>query len=290
MKKIFCILWFWAGTASANTINHVWIPYAGGVLETQCRLLWNEYDVKHGSNTVFFVKPGANGMLAVQDMLNFSSERKFMCGGTADALPENNNMETLLQISVNAMVWYVPNNNKAQNFSELIAHFKQLNRPINVGTFFATQKTFANYLAKIHNLNINIVTYRSSPQMYPDLASGSLDLAFDSGGAVELAQSSEKFRIAGYIASNDLARLAKYPNFKSSGSDFPMFYSWLGIMIPSNMSKENKMAVTEELRNIVLQKSFKERSLQNLSTITGIGQPEITKLIQQQRKIFLTYQ
>jgi tripartite-type tricarboxylate transporter receptor subunit TctC len=299
MKKILVSLIFWAGLAQASTLNHVWIPFPGGTLESQCRYIWNEYDLKHNTKTVFFIKPGVDGIIATQDMLNFtSSTRKFMCGGsnqlTSNALihPNDNSIdriEPLLQIAVNTMVWYVPNHNKSQTLPELVAYFKSINRPINVGVFFASQKAMVQYLEKTYDLKINLINYRSGPQMYPDLASGSLDLAFDAGAAVDLATNTGKFRILGYLANKNYEKLKDYPNFKSSNSNFQLYFQWLGIMIPTDMHQEDRDVLTKELKNIVLQKSSKELALQNLSTITAVGQPEISAIAHRQRKLFKEY-
>jgi tripartite-type tricarboxylate transporter receptor subunit TctC len=298
MKKILFALLFFVNVAYATPVNHVWVPFPGGSLEVQCRYLWNEYDLKHNTKTVFFIKPGADGIIAVQDMLNFTSTRKFMCGGsnqlTSNAVihPNDNSIdriEPLLQTAVNTMVWYVPNNNKSQTLPELVAYFKNVNRPINVGVFFASQRGIVHYLEKTYDLKINLINYRSGPQMYPDLASGALDLAFDTGGAVDLATSTGKFRILGYLANSNYEKLKDYPNFKSSNSNFQLYFQWLGIIIPTDSSQEYKDVLTKELKNILLQKSFKDLALQNLSTVTAVGQPEILVIVHRQRKLFKEY-
>jgi tripartite-type tricarboxylate transporter receptor subunit TctC len=298
MKKILLALLFFVNVAYATPVNHVWITAPGGSLEVQCRALWNEYDLKHNTKTVFFIKSGADGIIATQDMLNFTSTRKFICGGsnlvTSNAVihPNDNSIdriEPLLQTAVNTMVWYVPNNNKSQTLPELVAYFKSLNRPVNVGVFFASQRGIVNFLEKTYDLKINLINYRSGPQMYPDLASGALDLAFDAGGAVDVATGTGKFRILGYLANSNYEKLKDYPNFKSSNSNFQLYFQWLGIMIPTDMSQEYKDVLTKELKNILLQKSFKDLALQNLSTVTAVGQPEILVIVHRQRKLFKEY-
>jgi tripartite-type tricarboxylate transporter receptor subunit TctC len=298
MKKIFFALFLWTGIVQASTTNYVWIGYPNGNLDIQCRTIWNAYDLKYGTNTVFFVKPGADGIIAIQDMLNFSSDRKFVCAGSGEVVsnsmihPNDNSIdriEPLLQTVVNSMVWYVPNNNKSQTFPELIAYLKNLNRPINVGVYFSTQRGISYYLEKTYDLKINLINYRTGSQMYPDLASGTLDLAFDSGGAIDIAQDTKKFRIAGYLAIVDYERLKDYQNFKSGNTNFSMFFQWLGIIIPKDMKAEDKDVITTELRTIVFQQSFKELALRNLSTVTAIGQPKILDTVHRQKKLFKEY-
>lgn len=298
MKKILFTLLLWAGVAHASITNYVWIPFPNGSLEVQCRTMWNEYDLKYGTKSVFFVKPGADGIVAAQDMLNFSGNRKFMCSGSTQVTSNSlihpsdtsiDRIEALMQTAVNTMVWYVPNNNKSRTFPELIAYFKSLNRPINVGVFFSTQRGIVHYLEKTYDLKINLIPYRSGPQMYPDLSSGALDLAFDAGSAIDLVHSTKKFRIIGYLSNTDYERLKDYQNFKHVNSNFQIFYQWLGVIIPNDVSQENKDILTKELRSIILQKSFKDLALQELSTITAIGQPEISAIVYRQKKLFKEY-
>lgn len=293
MKKILFVVMFWVGLAHAGQVNHVWIPFPGGSLETQCRALWNEYDIRHQTKTMFFVKPGADGLVATQEMLNHAGSRKFMCGGSgqvvsnplvhADAMTDR--IEALIQTAVNTMVWYVPRNNTARTLPELIAYFKSLDRPVNIGVFFAGQRGIVNYLEKVYNVKVNMVMYRTGPQMYPDLASGALDLGFDTGGAIDLATHGNKFRILGYLANNDYERLKGYPNFRNSGADLPLYFQWLGIFVTTDMNTETKQTVTKELQAIVQQKTFRDLATQNLSTVTGIGQPDITALVVRQRRL-----
>jgi tripartite-type tricarboxylate transporter receptor subunit TctC len=293
MKKILFIALFWATASIASTVNHVWLTAGGGNLEVLCRHVWNEYDLKHATKTVFFVKPGADGLVATQDMLNFSSPRKFLCAGSTVITnrliyPENysDKVEPLLQSVVNPMILYGPNSNQAKDFSGLVTYWKSLNRPINVGVFFSTARGLVNQLEKVHGLNINLINYRSAPQMYPDLAQGSLDLALDSGGSVDVAHSSGKFRVLGYVHNNNIKSLKNYPNFISNQLEH---YIWQGIFIPNNMPLESKLQVSKELKTIMMQQPFKDLAAQYHSTATAIEQPEILSLVHRQWKILEKY-
>lgn len=298
MKIIFFILFLWTRIVQASTINYVWIAHAGGAQESQCRALWNEYDLRHDTKTVFQLKPGADGLLATNDMLSSTAPRRFLCGGSSQVISNNllvsnsstiNQTEALLQTSAAAVVWYVPNQNKSQNFKELVSYLKGLNRPVNVGVFFATQKALVFYLEKIYGVNVNLIMYRTQAQMYPDLNSGALDLAFDTGGAIELAKETGKFQIAGYLSGINHKKLEKYPNFKNADAEFLMFMPWQAIIVPNNLDSELKKSVGQQLQNIVQSESFKKLALDYLGTATGITQPDLTSLVTRQRKIIENY-
>jgi tripartite-type tricarboxylate transporter receptor subunit TctC len=298
MKKIFFTLFLWIGFVQASTINHVWIAHIGGAQESQCRALWNEYDLRHDTKTVFQLKPGADGLLATNDMLSSTATRRFLCGGSSQVISNNllvsnsnaiDQTEALLQTTAAAVVWYVPNQNKSQNFKELVGYLKGLNRPVNIGVFFATQKALVLYLEKSYGISTNVIMYRTQAQMYPDLASGALDLAFDTGGAVELAKETGKFQIAGYLSNINHKKLEKYPNFKNVDAEFSMFMPWQAIIVPGNLDSELKKSVGQQLQNITQSESFKKLASDYLGTATGITQPDLTLLVTRQRKIMETY-
>jgi tripartite-type tricarboxylate transporter receptor subunit TctC len=298
MKKLLITLSFWTGIVHATTTNYVWIPWSGGALDVQCRALWNEYDLKYGTKTIFQIKPGNDGLIATNDMLNTPGQRKFMCGGSGQVISNAlvhptdtsiDRIEALVQTAVNTMVWYVPNNNNSRNLTELMKYFKGLNRPINVGVFFAGQRGIVHHLEKVYGVNVNIITYRSGPQMYPDLTSGDLDLAFDAGGAIDVAKATGKFKILGYLANNDYKKLNGYPNFRHSETELPLYYQWLGIFVPVGADPKLKTEVTQQLQEIVKTELFKMLALENMSTVTGIGQPELNVIVLRQRKLLEKY-
>jgi len=293
MKKIFFILFLWSTTTVASTINHVWLPYVGGVNEPQCRALWNEYDTRYGTKTIFQLKTGADGLIAINDMLASPATRKFLCGGSSQLVsnPLTSNtdslgqIEPLLQTTVNSIVWYVPNQNKSQNFKELVNYFKELNRPVNVGIFFSSQKSLVSHLERVYGVTVNLIMYRTPPQMYPDLASGALDLAFDSGTAIDLVKETGKFQIAGYSSNTNYKKLEKYPNFKNNDAELLLYPSWQVVIIPSNMDAELKKSVSQQLQNIVQSDLFKKICVDYLCTVTAVGQPELNSVVIKQRKI-----
>jgi len=187
------------------------------------------------------------------------------------------------------MVWYVPNSNKSRNLTELKKYFKSLNRPINVGVFFAGQRGIVNHLNKVHGIDVNLIPYRSGPQMYPDLVSGDLDLAFDAGVAIDLAKNTGKFKILGYLDNNNHKKLEGYPNFSHTESDLPLYYQWLGIFIPVGADAAFKTEITQQLQSIVKTELFKNLASESTSTATGIGQPELNVIIFRQRKLLEKY-
>jgi len=282
----------------ADVVNHVWILFPGGTLESQCRTLWNEYDRRHATKTVFFIKPGADGIVAAQDMLEFRSPRRFICGGatlvTTNAVlyPDAkylDNIQTLIQTNGTSLVWYVPSHNRAKNLSELVSYLRSLNRPVNIAVYNATQRAIATYLARKYNFPINLVSYKSAPQTYPDLAQATIDLAFDGGSGVNLAHNEARFRVIGYLASKDSTGLKQYTNFIHQNEDLSPFLQWIGIMIPSDMLDAIKTNTARQLRDILALQSFQDIARQNFFTVTGLIDPEISDLVSRQRHAFAQY-
>jgi tripartite-type tricarboxylate transporter receptor subunit TctC len=240
----------------------VWVPFTNGPIEVMCRAIWTEYDERYGTNSIIIPKPGNDGFISLIDMADSkaNANRKLMCGGSSQfvflpvlnkaTIPEVNKFEPLARTVDNVQVYYVNNSNPAKNFKEMIAHFKSLNRPINIAYYFATQRATINYIEKTYNLPVNAVPFKTIPQVYPSLIDKTIDLAIDSGASIPLAQSG-KFRVIGYLANHNYEQLKAYNNFKADAPELIQVGSWLNITVLKSMDADTK-------KLLAISKIFKE--------------------------------
>lgn len=266
--------------AAAEVNQSVFLPYSGGNLEIICRTLWTKYDQRFNTNSNVILKSGADGILATSELLSGTPESKFMCITNTTVMfnkltyPEVNtriqDIETIIQIARTPTVWYTPIQNPAKSFTELLNYFRSLNRPVNVGTFTGTGKIIAKYLASKYKIKINQINFKNGTQFYPSLADGSIDLAFDAGGGIQVAEIG-KFRIVGYSSDNRDAYplLNKYPNFSKEDSTLSHFHAWFGIAVPRKLSHTTKQEYIQKLSTIILQEEFSLLVIDLLGTTTG---------------------
>ena len=205
LKKFLTIVFvvLVSNTAAATEQNFVWATVPGGSLDGNCRTLWKEYDqVYNTATTVMPVKPGLSGGLAVEEFLNNNKANGAICIGLSQFFlnpllypgqTKEDQLEPIIIAARLPFIWYVPAATPAANYQELLKHFKSLNRPINVGAFIPIF-SLVESIFKQHGIPVNIVPFKSSPQQYPSLSDGTLDLAFDAGAGLQIANQTKKFK------------------------------------------------------------------------------------------------
>lgn len=279
----------------AKDTNNVWLPFTGGNLETICRKVWDTYDNYFGTSTVLQIKQGASGEIAIRDMLDSEMPSKSVCAGSTmvlynqytlpDTKTRGHEIEMLAKVAGFPIVWYVPNSTPTvTTLAEYASYLKKLNRPINVGVWQGPNKTVVQHLAKTYNLNFNLVTYKNGPQMYPNLYDGSIDLAFDTGGGISVAESG-KFKIVGYTATGKFTRLQGYTNFSQQDKELANIESWFGIAVPASTPKDVKEQLARRLEFIVRDEKFSKFTDSQLGSASGINGNELKKNITQQSVI-----
>lgn len=285
--------------ASAKELNNVWLPFAGGNLETICRTLWNTYDNYFQTSTVMHLKQGASGEIASKDMLDSTAPNRSVCAGATmvlynsylfpDIKTHGDDIEMIAKVVNFPIVWYGPNRTPAvKNLNDYIAYLKTLNRPINVGVFQGPNRTVVQYLAKTYGLNANIVMHKNGPQMYPSLVDGTLDLAFDSGGAVTVAEEG-KFKVLGYTANGKISRLKQYPNFSASSKELAGIESWFGIAVPKTADPAFKEQLARRLEFVIKQEKFQTFVDNAVGSADGLIGTKLSEDIKNQKSIVRKY-
>lgn len=285
--------------AGAKEINNVWLPFAGGNLETVCRTLWNTYDNYFGTSSVLFLKQGASGEIASKDMLDSSLPNRSVCaGGTMilynkylfpDIKTHGDELEMVVKVVNFPVVWYGPNRTPAvKNLDEYVTYLKSLKRPINVGVFQGPNRTVAQFLVKEYKLDVNVVMFKNGPQMYPSLNDGTLDLAFDSGAAVTVAEEG-KFKVVGYTANGKISRVKRYVNFALNNKELAGIESWFGIAVPKNASPEFKETLGRRLEFVVRQEKFQTFADNAVSSADGLHGQKLQDDIKRQKSVVKKY-
>ena len=286
---------------SATTENNVaWFTFPGGSVDSGCRVLWKEYDTKY--NTVTTIMPpraGLAGGLVVDDVLRSNRPISALCMGPSQFIlnplvfPSRTNedqLEPLVIATRWAWVWYTPINVSANSYRDLIKHFKSLNRPINVGTFLPLHNIVEPIL-KQHGITVNLVNFKNPAQQYPSLADGSLDLAFDTGTGVPIADQTKKFKPVGYI---DLKSNSFYPGLKNFADAEPdlkalMTAGGMVVAVPRSMPAAEKKQLTERLVAVINSDSFKATVAGFNNHPMGMTAPELFYYIETNRRIITRY-
>ena len=267
---------FLSSAVFSKEINYVWLNNPGGSGETICRGIWNNYDTKYNSISIFIPRAGNNGIEGIRDMLNSPNKRKFTCSGPGplvvnpliygDTESLVDQVDPLIQYAESTWIWYVPLNNNSKSFKELIGYFNQLNRPVNIAYLSATQQSIGNYLHDVYGIQVNLIPFKNAQQIYPLVVDGTVDLFFDVGGSVGLAESG-KFNVFGYVSKENLKRLDNYNNFKNDDINL-IRLSTIGyyILVPKTTDLTIKEEITTRFKEILSQQETKQLLINNLAT------------------------
>lgn len=291
MKKIkaiiLSVLMSISGMALAIEPVNVWIIHSGGAVETTCRAAWDSYSETYNQPVVYIVKDGANGALGLQDMIDSKKTYKFACIGSSHVIynkfvmPEGNKIDQIkgvFQSVVFPTVWYTPNSNTAKDIKELVAQFKELDRPINVGVVAPVHIATAHYLSEKYNIRINIVPYKKVPQLFPSLADGSLDLAFESGTGISVAESG-KFRVFGYSASSPIPKLSPFSDLTKQDPGLRNLNSWAGFAVTKNTPKTDYSGMMKNMYKVVHSTEFGKVANSVNSVPTGVTEEGLATII-----------
>jgi tripartite-type tricarboxylate transporter receptor subunit TctC len=171
-----------------------------------------------------------------------------------------------------------------KNLDEYVTWLKSLRRPINVGIFQGNTRTVAQYLSNTYGIEINVVMFTNGTQMYPSLSDGSLDLAFDTGGAVSVAEQG-RFKIVGYTSTGQISRLKSFPNFANGNQELAGIESWFGIAVPKNTDKTYKDLLIKRIGFLIQQEKFRSAAESAVSSVDGLSGQRLQDLIAYQKSV-----
>lgn len=282
--------------AQEKETNYVWLPWTGSSLEGVCRGLWAEYDTMYNSNSIIIIKGGdPNGLIAIQDMLASTKERKFMCGISSqytsrflnyDPIPYDlTQIEPLVSVVRSPVFWIAPEKNKSKNYKELIAYFKSLNRPINVGSNVASQQIIMRHLEEVDGIKVNPIFYKNIPQTFPSLSDGTLDLTF----ANRPFDMPGKFRTIGYFSNSPTTLAGDIPNFGREVPDYKKLAQFQVINVLNTMDPATRKTMSARLKNIIATEQLKKVAEGQHLIADGTIQPELNIFIRQQQDFIKQY-
>ena len=260
-------------SATTSIQNHIWLRTPGGISEPICRKFWIEYDnTFHTNSIIMSTKYGLDGIIPLTELLASKEKNKYYCGGSStittnpivysDVDTKADQFNVLAGVAGTPLIWLTPNANKATNFKELIAYWKSLNRPINVGTYFTTAKMIPKHLEAL-GIPVNLISYKNGAQAYPSLADGTLDLSVDGTAALSVAAGG-KFRVVGYNWIDNIPKLSQFPNFSQDDKLIQHLRSGFVIAVPKgSMTKQEEEIMARRFQFIAQSSNFSTFILEN---------------------------
>ncbi len=274
MKNVFIFIFVLvlSVTGHANTTQKpisVYITHsASAVLGPMCHHLWKTYEEYFKESAVIIPAPGVDGIVATKTMLDSRAKDRLLCHGNSLWIQNRfahagtdsglDQIQLVARIVGGTTVWFTPNRAPAiRTLTDLINYLKSLDRPVNIGVYTGAHRVMAQYIAKQYNIPVNVIDFKRGQDFYPVLVDGSLDLAFDAGGGVDVAKTG-RFKIAGYSSVQPEPNLPEYTNFLTADRNLANFSLWLGISTPKNSDPEFVKKMQDRIEFIVKQESFRQ--------------------------------
>ncbi|MDD2545698.1 MAG: tripartite tricarboxylate transporter substrate binding protein [Burkholderiaceae bacterium] len=215
---------------------------AGGAVDLSARHLGERLSALLGQPVLVDNKPGAAGVLGVQDLLKSPRDGyTFMVnlGGVASEIPHVVKLpfdplkilRPLVEIGRGGLVLVTNGQTGASDLNSFIAYAKAHKGKVNYGSYSpgTVSHTLGLEFNKLMGLDMVHVGYRGSPLVLQDLMGGSVQAAFDGAGNVAPHLKGGKLKALATTAPQRLALLPDVPTFAELGFKDLTEVVWIGL-------------------------------------------------------------
>ena len=179
----------------------VYSPGTTGPLSI-CRAIFTEYDKVYNTNSMFVIKPGASGMIAMLEMTKDKNFSILCASGLSESVAnisifpgheDAHKLLTMVNIFAESPTVFSTRTNSTYN---TLIDLIQSNKQINVGYHSNILKLSAELA--LSKVQVNWIPFKSSMDAVPSLLDGSVDLYAD-GGSLTALINSGKLKSLGHL-------------------------------------------------------------------------------------------
>ncbi|MDM0029051.1 Bug family tripartite tricarboxylate transporter substrate binding protein [Variovorax saccharolyticus] len=245
-------------------------------------------------------KVGANGLVATADVANSRPDGYTVLFGGASATVINQALQPALAVNVldklspvaqlgaGGVNLVVAPDFPATNLREFIAHAKAHPGQINYATWGvgSSGHLVMEWLKNRYGLNLSHVPYKSTPQIYQDMAGGLVKVAFvDAASSVPLVKAG-KIKALGNSGTARAPGLADVLTFKEQDVDFAVD-GWYGVFVPRATPDAVVSRLHREIIKVLADPEIRARMLQlNLSSPPPKSSTEFKQIVAADLKVW----
>ena len=250
-------------TWPARPITLVVPVAAGSGTDLGARMLARDMATLLKANIVVENKPGANGMIAAQQVARAKPDGHTFLVGNATSNAANyafyrgqpvlgytpSAFEIVGGIGLSPLSLYVPANSAWKNVADLVAEARRNPGKLNCGSGNSTTQVACEVLRKQAGISIVNVPYKGNPQSLTDVAAGQLSFAFADSSVAQSLIASGKLRALGVAAAQRNPATPEAATFIEQG--FPGFEitGWSALFAPTGIPE----AIAERLNGVIRQ-------------------------------------
>jgi len=233
-------------------------------------------------NQTFIVenKPGANGMIAVQDLMRSPADGSSLFFGSVSIFAINvplvknlpydprRDFMPISTVYSNNHAWVVNPSVPVRNITELIAYAKANPGKVSVGIGSTLVQVQVAWFEKMAGVEFLKVPYSSVSTNIADLLGGTLNIMLlDMGTSITFAKEG-KIRV---LATSPLKRNPLTPDWPAVSEVMPGYdvNSWSALVGPANMPRETAARLSEAIAKILQQPDV----IESLGKTGGVPMP-----------------
>ena len=277
--------------ASAGKTVRIVVPLSTGTpTDSVARMVATRLGPLLGQTVVVDNKPGANGVLAVQDVMRSATDGTTLMLGSVSPLAINmamvknlpydprRDLTPITAIYSNNHAWTVHSSVPVRSIPELIAFLKERPGKVSAGHSSALMHIQLAALEKMAGVELLVVPYKSTATNITDLLGGTLSLGLLDMGTALAQEKAGQVRILGVstLKRNPLAPHWPAMSETLPGFDFP---SWAALVGPPGMPRDVVNRIHAALAEILKDKDFVENLAKVGSVPLAMGPDELKAYI-----------
>jgi tripartite-type tricarboxylate transporter receptor subunit TctC len=240
----------WADNFPSKTIKFI-VPFPpGSGTDTNARLFAKKISDISGQSVIVDNRPGGNGFIGVQGVLNAPADGYTVFIGSNSTL--STNAATFSKLPYDPIADFapitllmrgpclviVPANSPYKTLNDLIADARKRPTALNYGSGSVSYTLYSEWLNELAKMKTTNVPYKGAGDAINGVASGTVDFAVvDAGGAIELVRGG-KLRALAYTAPERSPLLPNVPTSAEAGVPEFLAYNWVAVAVSSKTPPE----------------------------------------------------
>lgn len=285
MLKRFIFILIWVATtpliayAQSNTPIRILVPLGPGTpSDSVTRLLAPSLSKILGQPVIVDNKPGANGLVAVQELMRAKPDGNTLLMGSVSPLAINMALVKNLPYDPRrdltaiggaynaAQAWVVKSSSPLRSMSDLLASAKQQPGKISAAHYSALTQIQISAFNKMSNVELLMVPYKSTATAYTDTIAGTVDVTIMDIATAASQVKGGTIRVLGLSsAQKGHALLPGVTPIADSVTDFD-FASWSAFVGPAGMPREAVARL-----NAALVQTLQQKDIETKLTETGLA-------------------
>lgn len=256
--------------------------------DTITRLVGARISAVLGQPVVADNKAGANGLLAMQELMRSPPDGSTLLMGSVSPLAINmalvknlsydprRDLTPIASLYSGNHAWVVRPSNPVRSMADLIAYAKANPGKISVGHSSALQQMQLSALEKMAGVDLLMVPYKASATNLTDFMGGTVDLALlDMGSALSMAKTNQ-VRVLAISPAKRSPLATDVPAVAETVPGYD-FSSWSALVGPAGMPRETVNRLNAAMNQVLKQKDIPEKFEQSGAAIPMMMTPDELK-------------